>query len=310
MDIEYLLWLQKIRNDLGPVVEGLFNGISLLGIAAVAFGFLLYLCYSKKNGLFVMISFTLGTVVNNTIKNIVCCYRPWIRDERVKPSRHALKGATGYSFPSGHSQTGASVYGAIGWRYRTKKALKWLMIILIILIPFSRNYLGVHTPQDVIVGTLEGLFMVFVTQKLSDWYEKNERSDRKIMIIGLIIDVVLIVFTVLKPYPLNYENGKPVVDPIIMQADALKAYGFFAGFLIGNYLEHRYVNFTTDHLNTGKRLIRLLVTGIPAGTGYLIGHFLKGVIGVRTADFIGAFLAMLCVMYVGPLIFTRLEKKQ
>ena len=309
MDIEYLLWLQKIRNSLGPALEAVFNGISLLGIAAVAFGFLLYLCYSKKDGLFVMISFTLGTVVNNTIKNIVCCYRPWIRDARIRPSEYALKGATGYSFPSGHSQTGASVYGAIGWRYRSKKALKWLMIILIVLIPFSRNYLGVHTPQDVIVGTLEGLFMVFLTQKFFNWYEKKEHNDRKILIIGLIADAILILLTVLKSYPMNYENGKLVVDPIIMQADALKAYGFFAGFLTGNYLERRYVNFTTDHLNTKKRIIRLLVTGIPAGAGYLIGHFLKGMIGVRTADFIGAFLAMICVMYVGPYLFTKIEKK-
>lgn len=310
MDIEYLLWLQNIRNHLGPVMEAVFNGISLLGIAALVFGFIIYLCYSKKNGLFILTSFTLGTVVNNTIKNIVCCYRPWIRDSRVKPSKHALKGATGYSFPSGHSQTGACVYGAIGWRYRTRKALKWLMIILIILVPFSRNYLGVHTPQDVITGTLEGLFMVFLTQKIFDWYEKGEHHDLWIMISGLLVDAALILFTICKSYPMNYENGKLVVNPIVMQADALKAYGFFAGFLIGGYLEHRYVNFSTDQLDLKKRIIRLVITGIPAGIGYLIGHMLKGVIGVRTADFIGAFLAMLCVMYLGPYVFTKKEKKE
>lgn len=310
MDIEYLLWLQNIRERLGPVMEAVFNGISLLGIAALVFGFIIYLCYSKKNGLFIMITFTLGTVVNNTLKNIVCCYRPWIRDSRVKPSKYALHGATGYSFPSGHSQTGACVYGAIGWRYRAKKALKWLMIVLIILVPFSRNYLGVHTPQDVIVGTLEGLFMVFLTQKIFDLYEKNEHDDFRIMIAGLMLDIVLILFTVFKSYPLNYENGKLVVDPIVMQADALKAYGFFAGFLTGGYLEHRYVGFVTEDMNLKKRIMRLLITGVPAGIGYLIGHALKGMIGVRTADFIGAFLAMFCVMYIGPLIFTKLERKQ
>lgn len=310
MDIEYLLWLQKIRESLGTGMEAFFNVVSLLGIAAVAVGFIVYLCVSKRDGLFIITSFTLGTVLNNTIKNIVCCYRPWIRDQRIHPSSYAVKGATGYSFPSGHSQTGACVYGAVAWRYRTKKVLKWLMIVLIILIPFSRNYLGVHTPQDVIVGTLEGLAMVYAAQKIFNHYETRERNVHRFMITGLIIDVILILFTVFKPYPMNYENGKLVVDPIVMQADALQAYGFLAGFLIGDDLEHQFVNFSTDSIDNRQRIIRLFITGFLAAIGYLIGHVLKGVIDVRAAEFIGAMLAMLCVMYLGPLVFTKLEKKK
>ena len=59
------------------------------------------------------LSVAAGGIINQLAKNIMCINRPWIKDSRVVPDPVALKGATGYSFPSGHSQTAMSVYGTI-----------------------------------------------------------------------------------------------------------------------------------------------------------------------------------------------------
>ncbi|MBO5535524.1 MAG: phosphatase PAP2 family protein [Clostridia bacterium] len=68
----------------------------------------------------------------------------------------------GYSYPSGHSVTAATLYGSMA--VCARKMMRWisvLCVILILLTGFSRNYLGVHTPQDVLVGLTEGALMLW-----------------------------------------------------------------------------------------------------------------------------------------------------
>lgn len=61
--------------------------------------------------------------------------------------------ATGYSFPSGHTQnivgTTASIFAS-----RKETWVRIVCIVLMVLVPFSRMYLGVHTPLDVGVAFL------------------------------------------------------------------------------------------------------------------------------------------------------------
>ncbi len=90
------------------------------------------------------------------LKLTFCVYRPWVRCGDIKP----LESASGYSFPSGHSVTAASNYGTLIERYRKRRAFCILMAALIVLTMFSRNYIGVHTPQDVCVGALLGILVV------------------------------------------------------------------------------------------------------------------------------------------------------
>ena len=86
-----------------------------------------------------------------------------MRSELIKPTKKAIKGAGGYSFPSSHTQSSASSYGAIAFVYRKKKAVCATFILLVLLVAFSRNYLGVHTPQDVIVAILEAIVVIYLT---------------------------------------------------------------------------------------------------------------------------------------------------
>jgi membrane-associated phospholipid phosphatase len=311
MDIDYLLWLQQIRQALGSFADVLFNIISLVGIAAVAVIAYIYWCRDKQKGKFLLASFTIGASLNSAIKNTICAYRPWKRDARIVPSALSISTAGGYSCPSGHTITAVSVYGGIAMQEKKNKKMMWGMIILILLIAFSRNYLGVHTPQDVLIAMAEGIFVLFAVQKLFAWYEKGDRNDTVILAAGLLITAGLIAYTLLKSYPMTYENGVLLVDPKDMQADGMKSYGMFAGALVGWYLEKKYVCFSTEHLDRRTRILRLIIGAIiTAGLYFGVSFIAKRMIDLRIAKFLSAGLAVFGAVYLAPLLFWRMENKK
>lgn len=87
--------------------------------------------------------------------------------ERARPSDIALFIEDTFSFPSGHAATSVALYGmlvvfvlASGLSYRG--AIAWALSTLIVLVGFSRVFLGVHYLSDVVVGALIGLLWVMV----------------------------------------------------------------------------------------------------------------------------------------------------
>ncbi len=139
-------------------------------------------------GFFLLFSQSAGSFINNFIKNYACVYRPWIRDPRITPPAKALEGATGYSFPSGHSQNVMSEYGASGYELKKKDraqkrhAWAWAVTLcasIILLIGFSRNFLSVHTPQDVAVGLCEGALLIWLSDLLLSWEAKGQKQGKK-----------------------------------------------------------------------------------------------------------------------------------
>ena len=104
-----------------------------------------------------------GEVLNCIVKLTVCAYRPWIRSELIEPAGDSKTAATGYSFPSGHTMCATATYGNVFlWQYKKRRWLAILSCIAIILTGFSRNFLGVHTPQDVLVSFVETSILILV----------------------------------------------------------------------------------------------------------------------------------------------------
>jgi membrane-associated phospholipid phosphatase len=310
MDLDIVLWLQGIRDALGNAGNVVMNSITLLASASIAIAALIYWCSDKKKGRFAFAAFCFSNIISQTVKNICCVYRPWIRDSRIHPYAAAKSKATGYSFPSGHSESAASAYGAIAYGYRKNRILKWLLIVLILLVGISRVYLGVHTPQDAIVGIMVGVLSIYLLHLFVKWYEKKERNDLLTVIGGLILVAALIVFTVLKVYPMDYVNGKLLVNPVEMQSDAIETYGLMAGYLISWFLEKKYVSFSTDSLSRKDRMMRIViglaVTGVMfAFAKFLLGMFLED----RIVKFMEGLLAGTAVIFAAPLLFTLYEKK-
>ena len=208
---------------------------------------LIYWCVSKNFGNYLLMGWNGGRVVNGFLKVTACVYRPWIRDARIVPSAEALPTATGYSFPSGHSTNAGALYGGGAIRRELSKALRITLGIIAVLIALSRNYLGVHTPQDILVGLGSGLLVMWLTAKLIAWIEKNPGKDILVMFVGIGIAVAVAVFAALKSYPADYDAaGNLLVDGAKMAADTYKGVGWCIGYLTGWVLEKRYINFSTD----------------------------------------------------------------
>ena len=144
MDIQYLLLLQNFRNSTGNAMTPFMEMISLFAVTyLVIVPALVYWCVDKRSGLYTMATYTTTVAINAVVKLTACIYRPWIRDSRVLPAGDAITTATGYSFPSGHTTSSTSIYGALA--VSAWKKMRWVSILCIIfalLTCFSRNYLG------------------------------------------------------------------------------------------------------------------------------------------------------------------------
>lgn len=170
--------------------------------------------------------------------------------------------ATGYSFPSGHSANASSFFGGLAMKKGRNKFLKIAAVVLVLLIGFSRNYLGVHTPQDVIVSIVLAAVLLFAFRAVLDWVDKKPNRDIILLIVGAAVSALLIVYASVKSYPVDYDAaGEMIVDPKKMSADAFKNAGMGLGFILGWFLERRFIKFTTD----GSRSVRIIRFAVCAG---------------------------------------------
>ncbi|WP_029320806.1 phosphatase PAP2 family protein [Butyrivibrio sp. AE3004] len=253
--------------------------------------------------------FSGSRIVNGLLKVSACVYRPWIRDARIIPDSEAVVTATGYSFPSGHSMNAAALFGGSAIKKDLSKPLRIVMGIILVLIAFSRNFLGVHTPQDVFVGVGSGLIVMWLTVKLMSWLEKHPEKDILVMCIGIGISVAVAVFAAVKPYPADYDAaGKLLVDGAKMAKDTFKGVGWCIGFLAGWVLESRFIRFSTD-VPVMTRVTRL-TTGLLGyyGISLILIPILKGLITGAAGTVITCFIQMFYVSFLFPLCMKYFEK--
>ena len=158
--MSFLYFLEGIRN---PVLDFIFSAVTLCGEETVfmAIGLIVFWCFSKSQGYYLLCTGFIGTVVNQFLKIVCRVPRPWVKDPNFTIVESAREAATGYSFPSGHTQTSVGLFGGIA-RANKNIALRIASIALCVLVPLSRMYLGVHTPLDVIVSIAVALVLIFV----------------------------------------------------------------------------------------------------------------------------------------------------
>lgn len=156
MDIEYLLYLQQFRETVGSILTPLMNAVTKLsaGFLPIAMMCMIYWAFDRKAGRKILAGLGGGLFINGFLKLTFCVYRPWIRDTRILPYGDSKTAATGYSFPSGHTTRATAMFGGSGLWFMKKRhsVVAGLLFVLVFMTMFSRNYLGVHTPQDVLVG--------------------------------------------------------------------------------------------------------------------------------------------------------------
>lgn len=301
MDIQFLLWFQKIREACGPTVEMLVNGVSMLSTVAVFVLFLVYWCLDRKTGMFALMCFSAGQFLNQTCKAVFCIPRPWIRNTDIHPSPQAIESASGYSFPSGHSQTAMSSYGALYVKGTASRWIRGILLVCIILVGLSRNYLGVHTPQDVLFGFGMGILSIVTVAYIQK--HKEKLSGFRSVIAGICIVAVATAFVVLKQYPGSVEQA------VLMKEDAMKAYGFMAGTIVSAYYMPKN-SFITDHLSIKQRIRRAVIGSVIIAPVYFGGDVLLAVfLPMEAALWICTFASALTGMLLVPYVFEKAEKR-
>ena len=310
MDMQYLIWLQELRVNAGDMPEKIFNLITnASGPLAMLLMAVMFWCINKRAGKFLMLAFGFGRLVNQLLKNTFCVYRPWILDSDVHPVSSALKSASSYSFPSGHTNVATAAYGGLAYYYRKKFPLLIIPCALLILtVAFSRNFLGVHTPQDVLVAIIETFIVIVVVDKIVNRLE-DERQDSLFFVVSMILGIAATAYFLMKSYPIDYLDGKVIVEPFRAERDALGNMGSFAGVLIGLELERRFINFKVN-VPLSTKIVRIIIGGVLLGATYLlIMPFFKSLSWQFVGEFLRYFSANFVMAFIVPLIFTRIEKR-
>ncbi len=308
MDIQYLLALQELRNATGGIFDEIFNSFSKLDVELLIFiPLVIYWSMDKKWGYRFITTLNVSLFANNFLKMIVCAYRPWIRSDQIEPAGDSKTAATGYSFPSGHTTTATSVLGTVFvWQKDRKRWLAILSAVLILIIGFSRNFLGVHTPQDVVVGFLVSVVTIFVIGRAQDGLEGNEKMKDILTVVGLVLIVLCTVFLEFKSYPMDYVDDVLVVDPKSMIKDYFKSAGEFSGFLIGSYIERHYLKYVIPVGNKNLPLMTAIGVGLVYSWKKWFGPATVVLMfGDNWGTFVCRFLIGLFVILIWPYVIRR-----
>lgn len=302
MDILYAL--EKIRT---PFWNGVMSAVTQLGgeVIFIVAAVVVFWCVSKWEGYYLMTIAFCGTVLNQFLKLICRVPRPWVRDPNFTIVESARAEATGYSFPSGHTQNAIGLFGGMA-RWGGRRWVRLGLTALALVIAFSRMYLGVHTPADV------GVSLVLAAALVLGLYPLMRRAQEKPRYMGYVLAAMLVVsgaFVVfVEAYGFSADTDAENLASGI--GNAWKMLGAVAGMTLAWLLDRRYIHFETQavwwvqviKVAVGMALLLAIKSGLKAPLLALLGH--EGLAGgVRY------FLLVLVAGAVWPLVFRPMSKR-
>jgi undecaprenyl-diphosphatase len=282
-----MLFLQNLRT---PFLSKIVELLTSLGEMAIVLAVLviIYWCVDKKKGFLVAAPILFSTVTMQALKAIFRVPRPFMRypDQIIGERQHT---ATGYSFPSGHSTTASSFYGGLFKAFR-EKWIRAIAISLMIIIPLTRLYLGVHWPMDVIVGTAIGLFFsLAMGAAFLRIYECDSLFFKVCKIVAILTLPVAFVLAI----ALDWTNIDYRAVHNLMQNSAIAG-----GMFLGAYLERKNVNFKVPSAMMAK--IKALLIGLlmaaPIALVPMVIPFMHYMFEFATYAFLGAWISFIYPM--------------
>jgi len=308
--INYLLLLQQFREITGGVFDNFFLNITHGGETIIPAGIVagIYWCLNTQAATYIFLNLGIGTFFSDLLKNIACIYRPWILDSRIHPVPDAIGMAQGYSFPSGHTQNAVSIWGTLAY-FTQNKVFRACLIIFILLIAFSRNYLGVHTPQDVLFSLIFVTCLIFLMPKFIKWIDNGKNRDIVVFVCAILAVVACILFEHIKTYPLDYVNGKLLVNPVAMRLSSSPKLGLFLGIFTGWIINRRFIHFDGSVGTAIQKLFRFIIGAVIFYLIYFnLPDLLMNFMSKKYAWFFSSFVVVFYATVIYPVIILFVRK--
>ncbi len=268
--------IRLVQSAASPALDQIFLFFTLLGEAwlPVLLVAVIYWAYNKRFGEFLGYCALFSLAVNCLVKNVVQRPRP-IGEEGIRSLR--TQTATGSSFPSGHSQSAASLFATLSYFVR-KHWFTALAVVIPVLVGFSRIYLGVHYPTDVLAGLLLGFLIPAVCYFLYVHFSHNNL----LMVASAIIAGVL--------------------SWLVPSDDFSRAAALMAGFTYGIIIEQNFIRFSVD----GPFLRRILRVALGLA---LLGALAVGMKLVFPVRPLFTFLRYGLIAFTATAIYPAIFKK-
>lgn len=295
--MNFLWLLEGIRT---PFLDQLMQCITYFGqeLIIIAVICTLYWCADKRFAYILGFTYFTAGLGVQTLKIRFRVPRPWILDPDFHAVKSAVPGATGYSFPSGHTQGATSLFFPTALKSQ-KIWQKILCILAFLAIGFSRMYLGCHTPKDVLTSMILSMGISALIWHFRSFFLDDTRYLRQIA-----WTLALLSFAV-AAYALILKNNGTIETKYAM--DCLKASGAGLGFSVGWYIERTRLQFSTEAdsrwIQAAKLVIGLLGAllikeGLPVITGSSV-----------LAKMLIYFILVLWVLVIYPYIFSKVLRR-
>ncbi len=278
---------------------------------------LLFLCIDKRLGYRMAFVFFLSSALVQSLKVLCRIDRPWVLAERDYPQYKdrysplellgSKSGATGYSFPSGHTQSSLALYGTLALQNK-KIWVKAGLFLVAFLVAFSRLYLGVHTPFDVVVSLFITGGVLLLVESLFDRLYDNPKADCYVAGLVLLMSLAALILG----WVLSAKGIAAKKDA----TDCVKMAACGVGFAIGYVVERRYIRFDPKVGTVKEKALRLLcgVGGVFALKEGLkaLGKsvFLPDSMGMMAVDALRYMLMLLFALCVVPALSMKFRRSK
>ena len=280
-------FINIVQQIHGPVLDSIFRIITFLGTERFYLLLLplIFWCVDLGLGARLAVILLLSVYFNFGLKGLLQQPRPFDIDPSVQ-----LSDTQGYGLPSGHAQSSVVVWGFIATRIN-KTWFRMVAILLVILIGFSRIFLGVHFPTDVLAGWVVGVIILGV------YLTARPVLERKLLELSL--GMQMLVALVL---PLALMAIRPTEGTIFPMA-------ILAGTGVGLTLTRRYVSFAVIG-SWWRRTLRFLIGGSVVFALYLgirVAFSSEGSVLYLMLGYLGYGLIGMWISFGAPLLFCLLK---